>query len=99
TRFSRDWSSDVCSSDLKTDPDWIAMDLFSQAEHDEQAQSILISTDAAFLDAVNDSINKLLPQMSRQAIIRTSMSGRGALIHARKIGRASCRERGEVAGA
>ena len=71
----------VC--DGKTDPDWIAMDLFSQAEHDEQAQSILISTDAAFLDAVNDSINKLLPQMSRQAIIRTSMSGRGALIHAR----------------
>src|SRR5690606_24923271 len=58
-------------------------DLFSQAEHDEQAQSILISTDAAFLDAVNESINKLLPQMSRQAIIRTSMSGRGALIHAR----------------
>lgn len=70
----------VC--DGKTDPDWIAMDLFSQAEHDEQAQSILISTDRAFLDAVERSINCLLPQMSRQAIIRTSLSERGALIYA-----------------
>lgn len=71
----------VC--DGKTDPDWIAMDLFSQAEHDEQAQSILISTDADFLGAVERSIRQLLPQMSRAAIIRTSLSGRGALIHAR----------------
>jgi histidinol dehydrogenase len=71
----------VC--DGKTDPDWIAMDLFSQAEHDEQAQSILISTDADFLDAVQSSINQLLPQMSRAAIIRTSLTGRGALIYAR----------------
>lgn len=70
----------VC--DGKTHPDWIAMDLFSQAEHDEQAQSILISTDRDFLDAVQDSINRLLPQMSRAAIIRTSLSERGALIHA-----------------
>src|SRR5690606_30137023 len=61
--------------DGKTNPDWIAMDLFSQAEHDEQAQSILISPDAAFLDAVEASINKLLPTMEREEIIRTSMIG------------------------
>lgn len=67
--------------DGKTNPDWIAMDLFSQAEHDEQAQSILISPDAAFLDSVEASINKLLPTMERDEIIRTSMIGRGALIH------------------
>jgi len=66
--------------DGKTDPDWIAMDLFSQAEHDEQAQSILISPDAGFLDAVEASINKLLPTMEREQIIRTSMVSRGALI-------------------
>ena len=66
--------------DGKTDPDWIAMDLFSQAEHDEQAQSILVSPDANFLDAVEASINKLLPTMEREDIIRTSMLGRGALI-------------------
>ncbi|MBY6033556.1 histidinol dehydrogenase [Marinobacter daepoensis] len=66
--------------DGKTDPDWIAMDLFSQAEHDEQAQSILVSPDAEFLDAVEVSINKLLPTMEREEIIRTSMLGRGALI-------------------
>jgi len=67
-------------SDGKTDPDWIAMDLFSQAEHDEQAQSILISPDAGFLDAVETSINKLLPAMERADIIRTSMTDRAALI-------------------
>ena len=67
-------------SDGKTDPDWIAMDLFSQAEHDEQAQSILISPDGAFLDAVEASINKLLPTMERADIIRTSMADRAALI-------------------
>jgi histidinol dehydrogenase len=66
--------------DGKTDPDWIAMDLFSQAEHDEQAQSILISPDAAFLDAVEKSINALLPTMERADIIRTSLSDRAALI-------------------
>jgi len=66
--------------DGKTDPDWIAMDLFSQAEHDEQAQSILVSPDVDFLDAVEASINKLLPTMEREEIIRTSMLGRGALI-------------------
>jgi histidinol dehydrogenase len=66
--------------DGKTDPDWIAMDLFSQAEHDEQAQSILISPDAAFLDAVEASINRLLPTMERADIIRTSIADRAALI-------------------
>lgn len=68
----------VC--DGQTDPDWIAMDLFSQAEHDEQAQSILISTDAAFLDQVAASIERLLPKMERREIIATSLRDRGALI-------------------
>ena len=68
-------------SDGKTDPDWIAMDLFSQAEHDEQAQSILISPDAEFLDAVEASINNLLTTMERADIIRTSMTDRAGLIH------------------
>ncbi|CAA0083655.1 Histidinol dehydrogenase [BD1-7 clade bacterium] len=67
--------------DGKTDPDWIAMDLFSQAEHDQNAQSILISDDAAFLDQVQASIEKLLPTMSRQDIIEHSLVNRGALIH------------------
>ncbi|MEX2334279.1 MAG: histidinol dehydrogenase [Pseudohongiella sp.] len=70
----------VC--DGKTDPDWIAMDLFSQAEHDEKAQSILISTDREFLDRVQASIERLLPTMERRDIIRTSMQNRGALIYA-----------------
>ncbi|HHK2213955.1 TPA: histidinol dehydrogenase [Pseudomonas aeruginosa] len=68
----------VC--DGQTDPDWIAMDLLSQAEHDEDAQSILVSPDAAFLDRVADSIARLLPTMERAEIIRTSLEGRGALI-------------------
>lgn len=67
--------------DGKTNPDWIAMDLFSQAEHDENAQAILITDDADFLDQVESSINKLLPQMERQDIIFASLSARGALIH------------------
>jgi histidinol dehydrogenase len=67
--------------DGKTDPDWIAMDLFSQAEHDEQAQSILISPDAQFLDKVTASIEKLLADQPRAAIIRTALTNRGALIH------------------
>ncbi|WP_271273442.1 histidinol dehydrogenase [Aliamphritea hakodatensis] len=66
--------------DGQTDPDWIAMDLFSQAEHDEDAQPILVSPDAAFLDKVEASINKLLPTMEREAIIRVSMTDRAALI-------------------
>ncbi len=66
--------------DGKTDPDWIAMDLFSQAEHDEDAQSILLSPDAAFLDQVEASIARLLPESERASIIRQSLSGRGALV-------------------
>jgi histidinol dehydrogenase len=66
--------------DGKTNPDWIAMDLFSQAEHDENAQAILISDDGAFLDTVEQSINKLLPEMERAGIIKASFSTRGALI-------------------
>ncbi len=68
----------VC--DGKTDPDWIAMDLFSQAEHDEDAQSILLSWDADFLDQVQTSIEKLLPTMERKDIISKSLNDRGALI-------------------
>ena len=68
----------VC--DGKTDPDWIAMDLFSQAEHDEQAQSILISHDADFLAKVQDSINRLLPTLAREPIARQSLIARGAFI-------------------
>ncbi len=67
--------------DGKTDPDWIAMDLFSQAEHDENAQSILISPDADFLKLVEESIAKLLPTMQRKDIIDASLVGRGAMIH------------------
>jgi histidinol dehydrogenase len=67
--------------DGKTDPDWIAMDLFSQAEHDENAQAILLSTDAAFLDQVQASIEQQIKEMPRQDIIRASLTARGALIH------------------
>jgi histidinol dehydrogenase len=67
--------------DGNTDPDWIAMDLFSQAEHDELAQAILISPDAAFIDAVAVSANKLLEQMPRKEIIQIALQNRGALIH------------------
>ena len=67
--------------DGKTDPDWIAMDLFSQAEHDELAQAILLSPDAGFIDAVAASANKLLGQMPRRDIIQTALQNRGALIH------------------
>ena len=67
-------------ADGTTPPDWVAMDLFSQAEHDELAQSILICPDAAYLDAVTESINRLLPQMPRAQVIRTSLTDRGALI-------------------
>lgn len=68
----------VC--DGKTDPDWIAMDLFSQAEHDEDAQSILVAMDEAYLDQVQASIEKLLPTMEREEIIRASLTKRGAMI-------------------
>jgi len=76
----------VC--DGQTDPEWIAMDLFSQAEHDEDAQSILLSPDASFLDAVAASIEKLLPTMERESIIRASLGGRGALIQVADMARA-----------
>ncbi|WP_372591151.1 histidinol dehydrogenase [Guyparkeria sp.] len=68
----------VC--DGHTDPDWIAMDLFSQAEHDEQAQSILVAPDPAFLDAVSASIERLLPEQPRREIIEKALDSRGALI-------------------
>ncbi len=67
--------------DGNTDPDWIAMDLFSQAEHDEDAQSILLCPDKAFIDKVEKSIEKLLPSMDRKNIIETALKNRGALIH------------------
>lgn len=68
-------------SDGQTNPDWIAMDLFSQAEHDELAQAILLSPDAKFIEAVAASANKLLEQMPRRDIIKTALENRGALIH------------------
>jgi histidinol dehydrogenase len=69
----------VC--DGETDPDWIAMDLFSQAEHDEDAQSILVSPDAEFIARVQESITRQLAEMPRAEIIEKSMQGRGVLIH------------------
>jgi len=68
----------VC--DGGTDPEWVAMDLFSQAEHDEDAQALLVSPDAAFLDAVAEAIERLLPTMERAGVIETSLNSRGALI-------------------
>ena len=66
--------------DGTTDPDWVAMDLFSQAEHDEMAQSILLCPDADFIEAVAKSIDTLLPKMPRKDVITTSLSKRGAMI-------------------
>ena len=71
--------------DGSTDPDWIAMDLFSQAEHDELAQAILVSPDAAFLDRVAASMARLLEGMPRKAVIAASLAGRGALIWVRDL--------------
>ena len=71
--------------DGNTDPDWIAMDLFSQAEHDEDAQSILVSPDAEFLQQVHASIQRLIEEMPRKAIIHSSLSSRGALIHVKDM--------------
>lgn len=73
----------VC--DGKTDPDWIAMDLFSQAEHDEDAQPILVSWDEGFIAQVEASIEKLMPTMEREPIIRASMRDRAALILAKDL--------------
>ena len=71
--------------DGTTDPDWIAMDLFSQAEHDELAQSILLCPDAAYIAAVEASINRQLPLMPRHEVIRTSLTNRGALVKVRDM--------------
>lgn len=76
-------------SDGRTDPDWLAMDLFSQAEHDENAQAILIGTDAAHLDAVEASIRRLLGGMERRDVIAASLSARGALIQVRGLAQAA----------
>lgn len=72
-------------ADGTTPPQWVAMDLFSQAEHDELAQSILLCPDAAYLDAVQYEIDRLLPEMPRHAIIAKSLNDRGALIHTRDM--------------
>lgn len=71
--------------DGKTDPDWIAMDLFSQAEHDELAQAILLSPDPDFIEAVASSISRQLEKMPRKEVIRASFEGRGALIQVRDL--------------
>ena len=72
-------------ADGSTPADWVAMDLFSQAEHDELAQSILLCPDAAYIDEVQAAIDRLLPEMPRAEIIAKSLSGRGALIHTRSM--------------
>jgi histidinol dehydrogenase len=71
--------------DGSTDPDWVAMDLFSQAEHDEDAQAILLCPDAGYLDQVQASIERLLPTMERADIIRASLAGRGAMVLTRDL--------------
>lgn len=72
-------------ADGSTPPDWVAMDLFSQAEHDELAQSILLCPDAAYIARVAEAIDRLLPAMPRRDVIRASLEGRGALIHTRSM--------------
>jgi histidinol dehydrogenase len=72
-------------ADGTTPPDWVAMDLFSQAEHDELAQSILLCPDANYIAQVQASIDRLLPEMPRAEIIAKSLTGRGALIHTRNM--------------
>lgn len=74
--------------DGQTDPDWVAMDLFSQAEHDENAQSILLCPDARFIEAVAASIERLLPTLSRHEIARASLTARGALIEVESLAEA-----------
>ena len=71
--------------DGSTDPDWVAMDLFSQAEHDQNAQSLLLCPDRDYLDRVQASIERLLPAMDRQDIIRASLTARGAMISTRDL--------------
>ncbi len=74
--------------DGSSDPDWVAMDLFSQAEHDEQAQSILLCPDAAFIEQVQASMNKLLPEMPRAKVIEASLTNRALLIQVRDMSEA-----------
>ena len=74
--------------DGTTDPDWIAMDLFSQAEHDELAQSILVCPDAGYIARVEESVNRQLEAMPRKDVIRTSLTNRGALVKVRDMGEA-----------
>jgi len=74
--------------DGTSNPDWIAMDLFSQAEHDEQAQSILLCPDASFIEQVQASINQLLPEMPRAKVIEASLTNRALLIQVRDMGEA-----------
>src|SRR5207245_596238 len=71
--------------DGSTDPDWIAMDLFSQAEHDELAQSILVCPDAGYLAQVEASINRQLEAMPRKDVIATSLTNRGAMVKVRDM--------------
>jgi len=75
----------VVISDAGSDPRWIAMDLFSQAEHDEDAQSVLISPDAAFLEKVSDAMDERVTALPRQEIVRASIGNRGALIKVRSL--------------
>jgi histidinol dehydrogenase len=78
--------SEICIvCDGETNPDWIAMDLFSQAEHDEIAQSILLSPDAEFLEKVTAAITRLLPEMERREIIEASLRNRGGLIKVKNL--------------
>jgi len=72
-------------ADGSTPPDWVAMDLFSQAEHDEMAQSILLCPDASYIALIKTAIDRLLPGMPRREVIRASLEGRGALIHTRSM--------------
>jgi histidinol dehydrogenase len=74
--------------DGSADPDWVAMDLFSQAEHDELAQAILLSPSRSYLERVGVSIRNLLPKMERREVIRASLTGRGALIQTRSLAEA-----------
>jgi histidinol dehydrogenase len=76
----------ICDGD--TDPDWVAMDLFSQAEHDEDAQAILLCPDEAYIDRVSESIESLLPTMEREPIIAAALAERGALISCRDLAEA-----------
>ena len=76
----------ICDGD--TDPDWVAMDLFSQAEHDEDAQAILLCPDEIYIDRVTESIERLLPTMEREPIIATALAERGALISCRDLAEA-----------